>query len=199
MLEQCSLTDVRRRPIGQLSKGFRQRVGIADALVHAPDLLILDEPTIGLDPNQIRLIRALIRDLAQQHTILLSTHILSEVEATCDRVLMMHQGRIVESAPLSEIEDRWCGECLIQFEVKAHALEVEMALRALPGLADMNVDFAKGWSIARLGFKDAGDPRELLFRLARERNWPIRELHRERHSLEDLFASLTVAEKGGRA
>jgi ABC-2 type transport system ATP-binding protein len=199
VLEQCSLTEVRRRPIGQLSKGFRQRVGIADALVHAPDLLILDEPTIGLDPNQIRLIRALIRDLAKQHTILLSTHILSEVEATCDRVLMMHQGRIVESAPLAEIEDRWTGECQIVFEVKAHALEVEMALRAQPGLSGMNVGFAKGWSTARLSFQGAGDPRETLFRLARDRGWPLRELHRERHSLEDLFASLTVPEKEGKA
>src|SRR5438552_5023708 len=91
VMEQCSLTDVARRIIGQLSKGFRQRVGLADALVHEPELIILDEPTIGLDPNQIRSVRQLIKDLGQKHTLLLSTHILPEVEMTCSRVLILHQ------------------------------------------------------------------------------------------------------------
>src|SRR6185503_10022796 len=95
VLEQCGLTDVRRRIIGHLSKGFQQRVGLADALIHEPELIILDEPTIGLDPNQIRSVRQLIKDLGQKHTLLLSTHIMPEVEMTCSRVLILHQGKIL--------------------------------------------------------------------------------------------------------
>src|SRR5689334_2149019 len=95
VMEQCGLTDVSKRIIGQLSKGYKQRVGLADALVHEPDLIILDEPTAGLDPNQIRSVRQLIKDLAGKHTVLLSTHILPEVEMTCNRVLILHEGRVL--------------------------------------------------------------------------------------------------------
>src|SRR5215212_2007481 len=95
VMEQCGLTDVHRKIIGHLSKGYRQRVGLADALVHEPELIILDEPTIGLDPNQIRSVRQLIKDLGEKHTVLLSTHILPEVEMTCSHVLILHQGRIL--------------------------------------------------------------------------------------------------------
>src|SRR5437870_11267120 len=94
-MEQCGLTQVDRRIIGQLSKGYRQRVGLADALVHEPELIILDEPTIGLDPNQIRSVRQLIKDLGRTHTVLISTHILPEVEMTCNRVLILHGGKIL--------------------------------------------------------------------------------------------------------
>src|SRR5438045_6933132 len=94
-MEQCGLLDVYGKIIGQLSKGYRQRVGLADALVHEPELIILDEPTIGLDPHQIRSVRQLIKDLGRHHTVLISTHILSEVEMTCNRVLIIHQGRIL--------------------------------------------------------------------------------------------------------
>ncbi|HLX70892.1 MAG TPA: ATP-binding cassette domain-containing protein, partial [Verrucomicrobiae bacterium] len=95
VMEQCGLTDVSKRIIGQLSKGYRQRVGLADALVHEPDLIILDEPTIGLDPNQIRSVRKLIKSLAASHTVLISTHILPEVEMTCNRVLIMFAGKVL--------------------------------------------------------------------------------------------------------
>src|SRR4051812_35989524 len=128
VLQQCSLTDVHRRIIGHLSKGYKQRVGLADALVHEPELIILDEPTIGLDPNQIRSFRQLIKDLARTHTVLISTHILSEVEITCTRVLILHEGKILAadtpdnlqklmgnngqvvaeiSAPLAELQECW--------------------------------------------------------------------------------------------
>ncbi|PYK31188.1 MAG: ABC transporter, partial [Verrucomicrobia bacterium] len=95
VMEQCGLTDVSRKLIGYLSKGYQQRVGIADALVHQPELIILDEPTIGLDPHQIRAVRQMIKDLASKHTVLISTHILHEVEMTCSRVLILHEGRIL--------------------------------------------------------------------------------------------------------
>src|SRR5580693_10567819 len=104
VMEQCGLTDVGRRVIGQLSKGYRQRVGLADALVHEPDLVILDEPTIGLDPNQIRSVRQLIKQLGGKHTVLISSHILPEVEMTCNRVLIMREGRILAADTPENLE-----------------------------------------------------------------------------------------------
>jgi ABC-2 type transport system ATP-binding protein len=103
VLDRCWLSDVRRQLIGTLSKGYRQRVGLADALLHDPPVLILDEPTAGLDPSQIRETRQLIRDLGQQHTVLLSTHILSEVEMTCDQAIIIHRGQVAAAGPLEEI------------------------------------------------------------------------------------------------
>src|SRR5271156_5926913 len=103
VMEQCGLTDVQKRIIGQLSKGYRQRVGLADALVHEPELIILDEPTIGLDPNQIRSVRQLIKQLGRHHTVLISTHILPEVEMTCGRVLILHEGRILAADKLETL------------------------------------------------------------------------------------------------
>jgi ABC-2 type transport system ATP-binding protein len=103
VVQRCWLSDVRRQLIGTLSKGYRQRVGLADALLHDPPVLILDEPTAGLDPSQIRETRQLIRDLGQQHTVLLSTHILSEVEMTCDQAIIIHRGQVAAAGPLEEI------------------------------------------------------------------------------------------------
>src|SRR6266516_1840598 len=105
VMRQCGLTEVSRKIIGQLSKGYRQRVGLADALVHEPELIILDEPTIGLDPHQIRAVRQLIKDLARHHTVLLSTHILSEVEMTCNRVLIIHQGKILAADTTRDLQN----------------------------------------------------------------------------------------------
>src|SRR4029077_7664726 len=104
VMEQCGLTDVSRRIIGQLSKGYRQRVGLADALVHEPELIILDEPTIGLDPNQIRSVRQLIKNLARAHTVLISTHILPEAEMTCNRMVIMYEGQILASGTPEELQ-----------------------------------------------------------------------------------------------
>jgi len=134
--EQCAITDVGHRIIGQLSKGYRQRVGLAESLVHEPDLLILDEPTIGLDPHQIRLVRALITSLAERHTILLSTHILSEVEMTCRRVLIINKGRIVASDTPDRLRRRMEGEAVLAAELRGPRAEIESALRALPGIAE---------------------------------------------------------------
>ncbi len=118
VLERCWLTDVRRQIIGTLSKGYRQRVGLADALIADPPVLILDEPTAGLDPTQIRETRKLLRELGSQHTMLLSTHILSEVEATCDSVIVIHQGQVVEDGSLAEVRQRHGGRTLEDIFVK---------------------------------------------------------------------------------
>ncbi len=187
----CDLEAVRKRSLGKLSKGFRQRVGIADALVHNPDLLILDEPTIGLDPNQMRQIRALIRDLASEHTILISTHILSEVEATCDRVLMLNEGKIVESGKLSELEKRWAGQCRVKVEVRAGEEELRQELQALEGVESLQIETLKEFCRAELCMEDSRDPREELAERIHDRGWSLRELHREGRSLEDVFVELT--------
>src|SRR5262249_34905068 len=119
VMEQCSLTDVSRKLIGQLSKGYRQRVGLADALVHDPELIILDEPTIGLDPHQIREVRRLIKDLGRTHTILLSTHLLPEVEMTCSRILILHEGRMLAADTPQNLEQRFDGGGQVVAEIAA--------------------------------------------------------------------------------
>jgi len=119
VLQQCGLTDVAGRIIGQLSKGYRQRVGLSDALVHEPDLIILDEPTIGLDPHQIRSVRALVKELGKQHTVVLSTHILNEVEMTCSRVLILHRGRILAADRTEDLGRRMSLDGQVVAEVEA--------------------------------------------------------------------------------
>lgn len=200
VMEQCGLVDVGRRCIGVLSKGYRQRVGIADALVHNPDLLILDEPTIGLDPNQILHIRQLIRELADEHTILMSTHILSEVEAVCKRVIVLHRGEILESAPLADLEKRWCNATKVRAEVRAPAEELAREVRALEGNLDCGVETREGWCFLEAAFDAEGDPREALARLFRDKGWDLRELHREKRGLEEVFVNMTsgmTPAKGG--
>src|SRR5258707_9091943 len=124
VMEQCGLTDVGRRIIGQLSKGYKQRVGLADALVHEPDLIILDEPTIGLDPQQIRSVRQLIKSLAGRHTVLISTHILPEAEMTCNRMLIMYDGKILAADTPENLQRLMAGSSPIIAENAAPAHEL---------------------------------------------------------------------------
>lgn len=191
VMEQCGLGEVRRRLIGNLSKGYRQRVGIADALLHSPPLLILDEPTIGLDPNQIVQIRNLIRDLSREHTLLISSHILSEIEATCDRVIVICQGRIVESAPLERLGDRWFNGSELTVEARADADGLDAALRDMKGLKTLRTAVDGDWCRAELRFIDLRDRREEVYRRVRERDWDLRELHLKSHSLEEAFVNMT--------
>src|SRR5271169_1866089 len=125
VMEQCGLTDVGRRVIGQLSKGYRQRVGLADALVHEPELIILDEPTIGLDPHQIRAVRQLIKNLGERHTVLISTHILPEAEMTCNRLLIMGEGRIVASGTPDELQNLMAAGSQVVAEIAAPLAELQ--------------------------------------------------------------------------
>lgn len=194
--ELCSLRDVETKLIGALSKGYRQRVGIADALVNDPDLLILDEPTIGLDPNQIRQVRQLIRDLGKRHTILLSTHILSEVEMICSRVLIINRGRIAASDTAENLVGRVRTAGGVTAEIRAEADELQGALVALTGVrrADV-VPMDDGWMECTLRTDAEHDPREEVARLAAARGWPLRALGREQVSLERVFAAITQAEE----
>src|SRR5438874_2469231 len=132
VLQQCGLAEVYRRIIGQLSKGYQQRVGLADALIHDPELIILDEPTIGLDPNQIRAVRQLIKDLGQKHTVLISSHILPEVEMTCNRVLILHQGKILAADTTENLQALMSDRGQVVAEIAAPMAELKNCWEQLP-------------------------------------------------------------------
>lgn len=191
--EQCGVKDVSRKIIGQLSKGYRQRVGLADTLVHDPALVILDEPTIGLDPNQIRQVRELIKDLGKAHTILLSTHILSEVEMTCSRVIIINKGRIVASDTPDNLKKMRMGGGETVVEVKADG---ETAVREFSSIEGVqHVDLTRlegGFSQLVLHPKQEEDLREAVYGRVKEKGWGLRELTRKRQTLEDVFVQITT-------
>ena len=192
VLQQCGLTDVSGRIIGQLSKGYRQRVGLADALVHEPDLIILDEPTIGLDPHQIRSVRALVKELGKRHTVVLSTHILNEVEMTCSRLLILHRGRILAADRTEDLGRRLSLDGQVIAEVEAPPAQLLEAFRDLPEVERVEVEPMDG-NFQRLSLvpRNGADLRPLVSAEIREHGWPLRELTRSRHSLEDIFIHLT--------
>ena len=191
-LDLCGLGHVRRQIIGTLSKGYRQRVGLADALVNEPDILILDEPTIGLDPNQIREVRELIKGLAVRHTILLSSHILSEVEMTCSRVLIINKGSIVAAGTPSELRERSGLPVSGTVRLETCVADPEYVLREIAGLnagSASLVGCSAEWSLFEI-LPAGRDPRPELFDLAVRHGWKVRELSARESSLEEIFRSL---------
>ena len=191
VLDQCGLSDVRKKIIGTLSKGFRQRVGLADALIHNPPLLILDEPTAGLDPHQIRSFRELIKDLGRDRTILLSTHILSEVEMVCRRAIIINRGKIEASDTLANWAKRVQAGAL-QIEVKADpvgAREKLAKLSEVGGVVELNrVGEWVSFEVTALPGKDI---RGEVDGLIKREQWPLRDFRREKARLEDVFVELT--------
>src|SRR5206468_8082372 len=187
----CGLKDVERKLIGTLSKGYRQRVGLADALLAEPDLLILDEPTIGLDPNQIRQVRELIKNLGKQHTILLSTHILPEVEMTCSRVIIINKGRIEACDTPENLlgQIRTAGGVVL--EAKVGSDDGAEELRKIAGVRDVTASTDGEWEIFALRVEANTDVREEVFRLATVRRWTVRELSQRKATLEDVFVEIT--------
>src|SRR5436189_1564170 len=185
--ELCGVKDVERKLIGTLSKGYRQRVGLADALLAEPDLLILDEPTIGLDPNQIRQVSELIKNLGKQHTILLSTHILPEVEMTCSRVIIVHRGRIEACDTPENLlgKIRQAGGVVVEAKVGNDNGEEE--LKKISGVRDVSTEADGDWKIFSLRVESGTDVRAEIFQLAASRRWTLRELSLRRATLEDVF------------
>jgi len=192
VMELTGITDVRRRVIDNLSKGYRQRVALADALVHEPKLLILDEPTNGLDPVQIRQVRELLRELRNKHTVLLSTHILQEVEQTCDRVVMIHRGRILANDTPANLASQLHTATLVRIELESKDEKAAAKLESLTGVRKCTEDAANGtpWRHFTLRVEPAQDVREAVQAVAAKEGWNVRELHRELPTLEDVFVEL---------
>jgi len=191
VLDQCGLADVRRKIIGTLSKGYRQRVGLADALIHNPLLLILDEPTAGLDPHQIRSFRELIKELGKDRTILLSTHILSEVEMVCSRAIIINRGRIEASDTLANLEKRVQAGAL-QIEVRTEPGPAQEKLKGLPDVSMVTaINRAGDWVSFEVVAVPGKDIRGEVDQLIKRENWPLREFRREKARLEDVFVELT--------
>ena len=196
VLQQCGLAEVHRRIIGHLSKGYQQRVGLADALIHDPQLIILDEPTIGLDPNQIRAVRQLIKDLGQQHTVLISSHILPEVEMTCSRVLILHQGRILAADTTENLQRLMSDSGQVVAEIAAPWEDLKALWEQWPEIERVDMAAAEGPYIrCTLTARAGADLRPQLFSVVCERGWQLRELTRSRHSLEDIFVQVTRPNK----
>jgi ABC-2 type transport system ATP-binding protein len=192
VMEQCGLTEVSRRIIGQLSKGYRQRVGLADALVHEPELIILDEPTIGLDPTQIRAVRQLIKSLASSHTVLLSTHILPEAEMTCHRMLILFEGRVLAEGTPEKLQRVMSSNHPIIAEIAAPEAALREVWAQMPEIEHYDVAPVDGEFLrCVLTPREGADLRALVFGLARDRGWTLRELTRSRHSLEDIYVQVT--------
>lgn len=192
VMEECSLTEVSRKLIGHLSKGYKQRVGLADALVHDPELIILDEPTIGLDPNQIRLVRSLIKSLARKRTVLISTHILPEVEMTCSRVLIMQEGRILADDTPENLQSHMNPEGQVRAEIAAPPELLTEWLADWPLVTRYDVVPGDGdFMMISLTPRAGADIRPEVYAVCREHGWTLRELTRAKFSLEDIFVQVT--------
>jgi ABC-2 type transport system ATP-binding protein len=192
-LERCRIREVRRRLISSLSKGYRQRVGLADALVHDPPILILDEPTAGLDPLQIRETLVLIKELGEQHTILLSTHILSEVETVCRRVIIISAGRIGLDSRLADLGKN---ATAIVLEVRGPADQVAGVLRGTAGVAQVSIQPAEGTLQAcEIRTLHDSDLREQISAQLAKHGWPIRRLDLRRRTLEDHFIEVVMRDE----
>jgi ABC-2 type transport system ATP-binding protein len=192
VIDICGLDSVRRKMIKTLSKGYRQRVGLADALVHDPELLILDEPTNGLDPNQIRQIRELIRHLGQTHTVLISTHILSEVEMISNRVIIIDGGQIKAADTPANLVGQMRAAGRIQVEIQADTEVVAGALNRLENVKKVTPEPQDGgWTRYTVWVDSGTDSRERIARLCAQYGWPLRSLFRHVATLEDVFVELT--------
>ncbi len=185
---RCGLSDMGRRLIGSLSKGYQQRVGIAQAIIHEPEVIILDEPTVGLDPNQIREIRSLIRSLGSDHSVILSTHILPEVEAICDRVQILHRGEVVFSDSIGGLRQFRGGHWL---QVALHRPPPAEELATVCGSAEVQQVNA---SMFRIKPSDGEDPTDALVRACVEHDWGLYQLQPAHASLEEVFVHLTQRE-----
>lgn len=197
MVHVCGLESVRHKDIGEMSKGYRQRVGLAQAMIHEPEVLILDEPTSGLDPNQIAEIRSLIRQLGQAKTLILSTHILSEVQATCDRVLIINEGKIVANGTPEQLQQQFHGSESVTVELRTDGADpqnvIAPVLRSLPSVTGATILAHEG-PLVRFDIhaERGADVRDAVFHAAVQNHWVILELHRKVTTLEEVFHKLTT-------
>lgn len=192
MISVCGLNAEKHKKIGELSKGYRQRVGLAQAMIHDPEILVLDEPTTGLDPNQIVEIRNLIRELGKAKTVVLSTHILPEVEATCDRILIINNGRIVANGTADTLRKQATGQEVVKLRIEDARLEDIMdALRAMPTVDTVDV-VDKELNRLEVQSRTGASSKRPIFQLCVQRGWVLSELTPLETRLEDIFRNLTT-------
>ena len=192
MIRLCGLDNDKHKQIGELSKGFRQRVGLAQALIHDPEVVILDEPTTGLDPNQIFGIRKIIKEIGEEKTVILSSHILSEIETTCDQVMIMSNGKIVANGTTSELRRKSDAEYCLKIGIKGGATtDIHEALNDLPGVLHIEIIHKQNFE---LQCKPDVEIEKSIFNLGQENNWYISELTPVQTRLEDIFRKVTQNE-----
>jgi len=189
-VDETDIADVFYRPIAECSKGYRQRIGLAGAILHRPEVLILDEPTEGLDPNQRVEIRKLVGSLGRERTVLLSTHVMQEVEATCSRLVILSRGRLAAQGTVQDLIANRSGG--VRYVVEAEGEGVGDALQALGGVSSHTVEPLDGRLRVELLSAEGTELRPTIYGMARDRGWTLWELHREKASLEQLFRSLTA-------
>ena len=192
MIRLCGLDNDKHKQIGELSKGFRQRVGIAQALIHDPEVVILDEPTTGLDPNQIFGIRKIIKEIGEEKTVILSSHILSEIETSCDQVMIMSNGKIVANGTTSELRRKSDAEYCLKIGIKGgETTDIHEALNDLPGVLHIEIIHKQNFE---LQCKPDVEIEKSIFNLCQENNWYISELTPVQTRLEDIFRKVTQNE-----
>ncbi len=196
MVEICGLASVVGRSIGKLSRGYRQRVGLAQAMIHHPPILILDEPTAGLDPNQIAEIRSLIKKIGEERTVILSTHIMQEVEATCGRAMIINEGELVGEGTLSELLAKRGTAMRYHVAIRAASDEIQNKIEVFNKvhLVDFEGPMEDGWQRVVMHSDNKDGIGEDIFRWVVDNGWMLKELHEEKASLEDVFRSLTIGE-----
>ena len=193
VIEQCGLHGIIEKPINTLSKGYKQRVGIAQAILHNPKILILDEPTSGLDPNQIAEIRELIKELGKEKTLLISTHILQEVQAVCERIVIINKGKIVADGSTEELKSSFQNITKINLELNAKENEIKEMTENLKNIKLVSASSKdKNFIQAELEFDSTVDRRPDIYNYIKDKNWTLLEMHRVNVSLEAVFRNLTV-------
>jgi ABC-2 type transport system ATP-binding protein len=194
MADRCGLNEVMHKPVGELSKGYKQRVGLAHAMMRDPEILVFDEPTSGLDPNQIIEIREIIRQIGKEKTIIFSTHILSEAEATCDRVVIINQGKIVADGNLESLKQSSSGDYFIHLSLRNADLEaVRTELGSVLGVVGLAPVQGEGDILrVRLSCRSSDDLRAGIYERIKQRDWILLEFYQETQSLENIFQKLTL-------
>ncbi len=200
VMDRCRVDDVQNRLIGTLSKGYRQRVGLAQAIVSDPEVLILDEPTIGLDPRQITEIRSLIKSLAGQHTVILSTHILPEVSMVCSGVIIINKGAVVAQGPIDSLVDQFFPTARVEVEIVGPPPAVRDRIRGISGVLSVEDQMvANGAARYVVEAARGRDVRAEIFKLAAQQQWDLLELRRVGMTLEEVFIRIVAGEEGGEA
>ncbi|MBL7148589.1 MAG: ATP-binding cassette domain-containing protein [Candidatus Cloacimonetes bacterium] len=197
VVEKCGLHGVIHKPINILSKGYKQRVGFAQAILHDPKILLLDEPTSGLDPNQIAEIRKLIKELGKEKTLLISSHILQEVQAVCDRIVIINEGKIVADGSTEELKSSFQNKTRLELELKASEKELKQMTDELKNISIISITSKENkYTLTELEYESIVDRRVDIYNYIKAKDWTLLEMHRVNVSLEAVFRNLTI--EGGK-